>query len=124
MLKDYFSLEIDQVNVVNTCDLYKIIHNFPVNELSVCLLQEGRILTLPMLLPSYSPNLDRLPLFLVRLATEVHAVTVLCTPLPLTPIITQLNDFHPPSYYHNILVTVLHQTGELGLGERVFPDVC
>ena len=44
MLKDYFSFEVDQ---------------------------EGRILTLPMLLHSHSPNLDRLPLFLVRLATEV-----------------------------------------------------
>ena len=36
-------------------------------------MQEGRILTLPMLLQSHSPNLDRLPLFLVRLATEVSS---------------------------------------------------
>ena len=44
MLLDYFSLEIDS---------------------------EGNLLTLPLLLDSYVPNLNGLPMFILRLATEV-----------------------------------------------------
>ena len=50
MLLDYFSLEIDN---------------------------EGCILTLPLLLDGYVPNLNGLPMFVLRLATEV--ITSLCT---------------------------------------------
>ena len=32
--------------------------------------------SLPLLLPSYTPNLDRLPLFLIRLATEVTIYSI------------------------------------------------
>ncbi|KAH8918926.1 MutL 1 [Atractiella rhizophila] len=45
MLHEYFSLEIDN---------------------------EGNILSLPILLPGYTPNLDKLPLFLLRIAAEVE----------------------------------------------------
>ena len=46
MLLEYFSLEIDG---------------------------DGHIVSLPLLLESYTPNLDKLPLFILRLATEVRA---------------------------------------------------
>ncbi|XP_041367878.1 DNA mismatch repair protein Mlh1-like [Gigantopelta aegis] len=45
MLRDYFSLEIDE---------------------------QGHILTLPMLLEDYVPSLDGLPMYVLRLATEVN----------------------------------------------------
>ena len=48
MLLDYFSLEIDK---------------------------EGHILTLPQLLDGYVPNLNGLPMFVLRLATEVNCCT-------------------------------------------------
>ena len=44
MLKEYFSLEISD---------------------------SGHIISLPLLLDSFTPNLDRLPVFLLHLATEV-----------------------------------------------------
>ena len=44
MLEDYFSLKISD---------------------------DGCIVSLPLLLESYSPNLDRLPMFLLRLVSEV-----------------------------------------------------
>ena len=47
MLLDYFSLEIDK---------------------------EGHLLTLPLLLDGYIPNLNGLPLFVLRLATEVSSM--------------------------------------------------
>lgn len=37
----------------------------------VAMLQDGLLYALPLLLGSFSPNLDRLPLFMLRLATEV-----------------------------------------------------
>ncbi|KAL4222892.1 DNA mismatch repair protein [Mactra antiquata] len=45
MLQDYFSMEIDQ---------------------------EGKLHTLPLVLDDYIPDLDRLPMFILRLATEVN----------------------------------------------------
>ena len=44
MLKDYFSFEINK---------------------------DGQIISLPLLLEGYIPNMDKLPVFLLRLATEV-----------------------------------------------------
>ena len=44
MLKDYFSFEINK---------------------------DGQIILLPLLLEGYIPNMDKLPVFLLRLATEV-----------------------------------------------------
>ena len=51
MLLDYFSLEIDS---------------------------EGNLLTLPVLLDGYIPNLNGLPMFVLRLATEVSSRIMLC----------------------------------------------
>lgn len=49
MLKEYFSFEIDD---------------------------SGRVVSIPLLLESFTPNLDRLPLLLLRVATEVgHVVS-------------------------------------------------
>ena len=45
MLKEYFSLEISD---------------------------SGHIVSLPLLLESFTPNLDKLPMFLLHLATEVR----------------------------------------------------
>ncbi|XP_022308230.2 DNA mismatch repair protein Mlh1-like [Crassostrea virginica] len=45
MLSDYFSMEIDQ---------------------------EGNLCTLPLLLEHYTPNMEGLPMFVLRLATEVN----------------------------------------------------
>ena len=44
MLSDYFSFEINE---------------------------EGHLISIPLLLEGYTPNMDRLPLFILRLATEV-----------------------------------------------------
>ena len=44
MLEDYFSMKVDG---------------------------EGSLVSLPMLLESFMPNLDRLPMFILRLVTEV-----------------------------------------------------
>lgn len=51
MMLDYFSLEIDS---------------------------DGNLLTLPLLLDSYVPNLNGLPMFILRLATEVSYQQTLC----------------------------------------------
>ena len=45
MLKEYFSMEISD---------------------------SGHIVSIPLLLESFTPNLDRLPVFVLRLATEVQ----------------------------------------------------
>lgn len=42
---------------------------------------EGELETLPMLLKDYSPNLDRLPLFLMRLGPEVRDMTTVSLPM-------------------------------------------
>lgn len=47
---------------------------------SVKLSQKGEVETLPMLLKGYSPNLDRLPHFLLCLGTQVR-------PSPFSPLI-------------------------------------
>ena len=49
MLEEYFSLVIDE---------------------------KGCIQSLPLLLKNYTPNLDRLPLFLMRLGPQVCLITV------------------------------------------------
>lgn len=51
MMLDYFSLEIDS---------------------------DGNLLTLPLLLDGYVPNLNGLPMFILRLATEVSYQQTLC----------------------------------------------
>lgn len=37
--------------------------------------QDGKLVTLPMLLENYIPPLDELPLYILRLATEVRKQT-------------------------------------------------
>ena len=39
---------------------------------SFCISADGRVETLPLLLQDYVPNLDRLPLFLMRLGPQVR----------------------------------------------------
>ena len=50
MLKDYFSFEINK---------------------------DGQIISLPLLLEGYTPNMDKLPVFLLRLATEVIKIKII-----------------------------------------------
>lgn len=86
-------------------------------------MQEGRILTLPMLLHSHSPNLDRLPLFLVRLATEVNIENTHMHDTSDVYMYTCI----PACYwllYNNIIAFVHSHSGGVGDGERVFPDIC
>lgn len=40
---------------------------------SVCLSEDGLVEALPLLLPEVLPNLDKLPLFLMRLGPQVRA---------------------------------------------------
>jgi DNA mismatch repair protein MLH1 len=51
MLEEYFALKIDT---------------------------QGRLITLPLLLRDYTPNLDKLPLFLMRLGPQVSSVYYWC----------------------------------------------
>lgn len=39
---------------------------------SMAITEDGMVETLPSLLPGYSPNLDKLPLFLMRLGPQVN----------------------------------------------------
>lgn len=43
---------------------------------------DGKVETLPMLLRDYTPNLDKLPLFLMRLGPQVHLHFTSLYPLP------------------------------------------
>lgn len=38
---------------------------------------DGRIVSLPLLLESYTPNLDKLPLFILRLMAEVYVIYII-----------------------------------------------
>ena len=62
LLKDIFNINI---YFCCCCCCCKFIH------ITVLLLQQGHILTLPMLLEDYVPPLDGLPMYVLRLATEV-----------------------------------------------------
>lgn len=45
---------------------------------SLLITEDGKVETLPMLLKGYTPNLDRLPHFLLCLGTQVSLPLVLC----------------------------------------------
>ena len=75
MLKDYFSFEIDE---------------------------EGHISSLPVLLEGYTPNIDKLPLFVLRLATEVKTLLLV------------MDGSLTCQYMYHLL------TGRVGKGRRVF----
>ncbi len=38
---------------------------------SMTITENGELVTLPLMLKGYTPNLDKLPIFLLRLGTEV-----------------------------------------------------
>lgn len=66
MLHEYFSLEI-KVMYYKIIVVYK--QGFPPKK-------DGLICSLPALLDGYSPNLDRLPYFLLCVAVEVNTIPV------------------------------------------------
>ena len=74
MLLDYFSVEIDK---------------------------EGRICSLPLLLDGYVPNLNRLPMFVLRLSTEVwiHAGDIIVLTLSLLRVINVKIPLQPHKKY-------------------------
>lgn len=84
LLDDYFSVEIDQVGV-HLWDLSKPTKLFLKLTLTAgvcppplhCWLKEGNLTGLPLLLDKYTPIMEGLPMFILRLATEVKAFLVI-----------------------------------------------
>lgn len=64
----YWNTSAWKLKSVKKSSVYLIIH------CHVSANKDGLIYTLPALLDNYTPNLDRLPLFLLCLAVEVHYI--------------------------------------------------
>lgn len=91
MLDDYFSMQIDEVSwnrVACVCWSDKsqktvkfqsvfphvLVCYYSCCKTEPCALQEGNLTGLPLLLDKYTPVMEGLPMFILRLATEVNSL--------------------------------------------------
>lgn len=74
MLDDYFSVEIDQVGPEPSADWRTKKNPVMLSPAPSAPPQEGNLTGLPLLLDGYTPIMEGLPMFVLRLATEVSAV--------------------------------------------------